>query len=51
MALATKVKQAESGSVDLYQADNNLIIANLQFQIDFLKVKLAKQELEEKENG
>lgn len=48
LALATKAKQALSGSVDLYHVDNNLIIANMQFQIDFLKVKLAKLELEEK---
>lgn len=48
IALSTKLKQAESGSVDLYQADNNLIIANIQFQIDILKAKLAKLELEDK---
>lgn len=48
LALATKAKQALSGSVDLYHVDNNLIIANMQFQIDFLKAKLAKLELEEK---
>lgn len=51
LALATKVKQSISGSVDLHQVDSNLIIANMQFQIDFLKEKLAKLALEEKENG
>ena len=49
LALATLEKQEESGSVDLYQVDNNLIVANLQFQIDFLKAKLVKIEKEEKE--
>lgn len=48
LALATITKQAISGSVDLYQADDNLIIANMQFQIGFLKAKLAKLELEDK---
>lgn len=51
LALATIAKQAQSGSVDLNKVDNNLIIANMQFQIDFLTEKLAKLELEEKENG
>lgn len=51
MAIATVAKQTQCGSVDLYQADNNLIIANIQFQIEILKAKLAKLELEEKENG
>ena len=51
LATATAVKQVQFGSVDLYQADDNLIIANMQFQIDFLKAKLAKLELEDKENG
>lgn len=51
LALATKAKQKASGSVDLYQVDNNLIISNMRFQIDFLKAKLAKLELENKENG
>lgn len=51
LALATKVKQFISGSVDLHQVDSNLIIMNMQFQIDFLKEKLAKLALEEKENG
>lgn len=51
LAFATKAKQAISGSVDLHQVDNNLIIMNMQFQIDFLKAKLAKLALEEKENG
>ncbi len=51
LALTTKAKQKISGSVNLYQADDNLIITNMQFQINFLKVKLAKLELEEKENG
>ena len=51
LALATITKQAICGSVDLHQADDNLIIANMQFQIDFLKAKFAKLELEDKENG
>ena len=51
IAIATVAKQAQCGSVDLYHADNNLIITNIQFQIDFLKAKLAKLELEDKENG
>ena len=51
LALATITEQAISGSVDLHQANDNLIIANMQFQIDFLKAKLAKLESEDKENG
>ena len=51
LATATAVKQVQFGSIDLYQADDNLIIANMQFQIDFLKAKLAKLELEDKKNG
>lgn len=51
LALTTKAKQKTSGSVNLYQADDNLIITNMQFQINFLKVKLSKLELEDKENG
>ena len=51
LALATKAKQKASGSVDLYQVDDNLIIANMQFQIDFLKAKLAKLESEDNANG
>ena len=51
MAFATVAKQTQCGSVDLYQADNNLIIMNIQFQIEILKAKLAKLELEDKENG
>ena len=51
LTLATKAKQAVSGSVNLYQVNDNLIISNMQFQIDFLKAKLAKLELEDKENG
>ena len=51
LALATKAKQKASGSVDLYQVDDNLIISNMRFQIDFLKAKLAKLKLEDKENG
>lgn len=31
LALATKAKQAASGSVSLHQADNELIIVNMQF--------------------
>ncbi len=51
LATATVGKQVQFGSVDLYQADNKLIITNILFQIDFLKAKLLKLELEEKENG
>lgn len=51
LATATVAKQAQFGSIDLYQADNKLIITNVLFQIDFLKTKLAKLELEDKENG
>ena len=51
LVLATKAKQKASGSVDLYQVDDNLIISNMRFQIDFLKAKLAKLELEDKANG
>ena len=51
LALAIKAKQKASGSVDLYQVDDNLIISNMRFQIDFLKAKLAKLKLEDKENG
>ena len=48
MAFATVAKQTQYGGVNLYQAGNDLIITNMQFQIDFLKAKLAKLELEEK---
>lgn len=51
LATATVAKQVQFGSIDLYQADNKLIITNVLFQIDFLKAKLAKLELEDKENG
>lgn len=51
LAKATVAKQVQFGSVDLYHADSNLIIINIQFQIDFLKAKLAKLELEDKEIG
>ena len=51
MAIATVAKQTQCGSVNLYQADNDLIITNIQFQIEILKAKLAKLGLEEKENG
>ena len=51
VAAATAIKKVQCGSVDLYQADNRLIITNIQFQIDFLKAKLAKLELEDKANG
>ncbi|MBQ4562680.1 MAG: hypothetical protein IJA55_10175 [Clostridia bacterium] len=50
MAIATVAKQTQCGSVDLYQVDDNLIVSNMQFQIDFLKAKLAKLKLEDK-NG
>lgn len=48
MAFATVAKQTQCGGVNLYQADNNLIIANIQFQVDILIAKLAKLALEEK---
>lgn len=51
MAIATVAKQKQCGGVDLYQSDDNHIVSNMQFQIDFLKAKLAKLELEDKENG
>ena len=51
MAITTVAKQNQCGSVDLYQADNNLIITNIQFQIEILKAKLTKLELEDKGNG
>ena len=51
LAVATITKQAVNGSVNLYQADEDIIIANMQFQIEFLKAKLAKLELEDKANG
>ena len=51
IAFATATKQKQCGGVDLYQVDDNLIVSNMQFQIDFLKAKLAKLELEDKENG
>lgn len=44
---ATKLKQVASGSVNLYQADDNTIISNLQFQVDFLILKLGKLNLED----
>ncbi len=51
LAAATVAKQVQFGSVNLYQVDDHLIITNMQFQIDFLKTKLAKLELEDKANG
>lgn len=51
MAFVTVAKQTQFGSVNLYQADNKLIIASIQFQIEILNAKLAKLELEEKDNG
>lgn len=45
---ATKLKQVVSGSVNLYGADDNTIISNLQFQVDFLIAKLGKLNLEDK---
>lgn len=51
LAKATVVQQVKNGRVDLYQVDNHTIITNMQFQIDFLKAKLEKLELEDKENG
>lgn len=51
ISIATVAKQTQCGSVNLYQADNDLIITNIQFQIEILKAKLAKLKLEDKENG
>lgn len=51
LKLATTLEQIQSGSVDLYQVDNSLIVTNMQFQIDFLKAKLTSIEMGEKENG
>lgn len=45
---ATKLKQVASGSVNLYSADDNTIISNLQFQVDFLISKLGKLNLEDR---
>lgn len=45
---ATKLKQVASGSVNLYHADDNTIISNLQFQVDFLISKLGKLNLEDR---
>lgn len=45
---ATKLKQVASGSVNLYQADDNTIISNLQFQVAFLISKLGKLNLEDR---
>lgn len=45
---ATKLKQVASGSVNLYQADDNTIISNLQFQVNFLISKLGKLNLEDR---
>lgn len=45
---ATKLKQVASGSVNLYQSDDNIIISNLQFQVDFLISKLGKLNLEDR---
>lgn len=51
LVLAAAAKRAECGSVNLYQANDNTIISNIQFQLNYLKVKLAKLELEENQNG
>lgn len=51
LAVATKFKQAVNGSINLYQADNDTIISNLQFQVDFLIAKLGKLNLEDEEYG
>ena len=51
MTLATRAKQIESGTANLYLADEKLIIDNIQFQLDFLELKLAKLEMEEIQNG
>lgn len=51
LAALTVVQQTRYGSVNLYQADDNLIIENMRFQIGFLETKLARLELEEETNG
>ena len=43
LALSTIVKQVEGVNVNLYQLDNNLIIANMQFQVNFLKAKFVSE--------
>lgn len=48
LRLATIENQLVNGRVDFQQLNNNLIIVNIQFQIDFLKSKLSKKALEEK---
>lgn len=45
MAIATAAKQKQYGGVNLYQAGNNLIAANIQFQIDFLRSGFDNYEL------
>ena len=52
LAAATLSQQIQYGIVDLCKVkEPRIIITNMQFQIDFLKAKLAKLELEDKENG
>lgn len=51
LVAATALKQAESGTVILQMSDNNTIINNVQFQIDFLTAKLAKTNSEDERNG
>lgn len=51
LSAATIIKQSQFGRIDLHRVDDNIIIMNMQFQIDFLKSKLAKLELGDKENG
>ena len=51
LVTATALKQAESGTVILQMADNNTIINNVQFQMDFLTAKLAEKNLEDEVNG
>lgn len=51
LVAATALKQAESGTVILQMADNNTIIKNVQFQIDFLTSKLSKINSEDERNG
>ena len=39
-ANAMSMKCIQHGGIDIHSADNNTIVGNLQFQVDFLKTKL-----------
>ena len=39
-ANAMRMKCIQHGCIDIHSADNNTIVDNLQFQVDFLKTKL-----------